>query len=124
MTEPTRHQDHCPVNWQGTNCQCVEIPREDAEGWHYLLSYPDGTVVRCAGNWDVAHNHLRLVRRSYVDEHRAEFDKDPDTVPTLVGAYGPDAVGGPEGKGGVVSLGYTPTKLGTIDLHPNDWIDL
>lgn len=89
----------------------LPIPRVDDDGWHYLLMFPDHTVVQCAGNWDVAHKHLRAIRA----------DWDGDTVPTLIGAYPPNAVGGPQGRGGVFSYGYTPTLIGNIDIDPNDW---
>jgi hypothetical protein len=88
------------------------VPAVDEHGWHYLIRFPDGTVVQCAGNWDVAHKHLKAIRA----------DWDGDTVPVLIGAYGPKSVGGPTGKGGVFSYGYSPNLLGSIDLPREDWI--
>lgn len=88
------------------------IPRYSEQGWHYLIRFPDGTVVQCAGDWDVAHKHLRLIRA----------DWDGDMVPTLIGAYPPHTVGGPEGHGGVYSYGYTPNFIGSIDHPREEWI--
>lgn len=99
-----------------------QIPRVSEDDWFYLLRYPDHTVVQCAGNWDVANNHLRHLRREYEAEHLAATGRRPDSTIVLIGAYGPNRVGGPEGRGGVFSHGYTPTLIGSIDLPRDEWI--
>lgn len=98
------------------------IPRVDDNGWHYLLRYPDHTVIQCAGDWDVANKHLRQLRAEFDAEHQAAHGRRPDSTLVLIGAYGPNAVGGPEGKGGVFSYGYSPDLLGNIDVPREDWI--
>lgn len=91
------------------------IPRVDGNGWHYLLRFPDGTVAQCAGDWDIARKHLKLIRSDGTWP-------DGGPVPTLIGAYGPNAVGGPEGRGGIVSFGYSPNLIGSIDTPRDEWI--
>lgn len=88
------------------------IPAVDEHGWHYLIRFPDGAVVQCAGDWDVAHKHLRAIRA----------DWDGDEVPTLIGAYPPYAVGGPEGPKTPRVYGYSPDFLGSVDLPREDWV--
>lgn len=89
------------------------LPRVDDRGWHYLIRFPDGHVAQCAGDWDVAHKHLRLIR--------AEPCFAVWPVPTLIGAYGPNRIGGPDGRGGVYSYGYTPDVIGSIDVPRPEW---
>ena len=89
------------------------IPRVDERGWHYLIRFPDGHVAQCAGDWDVAHKHLRLIR--------AEPCFAGGPVPTLIGAYPPDSIGGPDGRGGVYSFGYSPDVIGSIDVPRPEW---
>lgn len=89
------------------------IPRVDERDWYYLIRFPDGHVAQCAGDWDVAHKHLRMIR--------AEPCFAGGPVPTLIGAYGPNRVGGPEGRGGVYSYGYTPDVIGSIDVPRPEW---
>ncbi len=98
------------------------IPRVDDNGWHYLIRYPAGTVVQCAGDWDVAHKHLRQLRQLYDEQHRAQHGRPADSTIVLLGAYPPNAIGGPEGKGGVFSYGYSPNLIGNIDIDPSEWI--
>ncbi|AYD84015.1 hypothetical protein KDW72_gp52 [Mycobacterium phage Grizzly] len=109
------HQRDCPARVGGRTCRCQQIPRVDEHGWHYLLRFPDGTVAQCAGNWDVAHKHLRAIRS---EPHWPKGGP----VPTLIGAYPPNSIGGPEGRGGIVSLGYSPNLIGSIDVPREDWI--
>ena len=89
------------------------IPRVDDRDWYYLIRFPDGHVAQCAGDWDVAHKHLRLIR--------AEPCFAVGPVPTLIGAYGPNRIGGPDGRGGVYSYGYTPDVIGSIDVPRPEW---
>lgn len=117
MMDERKHQADCPAGVGGRTCRCRTIPRVDDDGWHYLLRFPIGVVVQCAGDWDVARKHLQLVRRQYAEHH-----PDARTVPTLIGAYPPNSVGGPEGRGGVRSFGITPDMIGNIDIEPDDWI--
>lgn len=95
--------------------RAAAIPCVDENDWFYLLRFPDGTVAQCAGDWDVAHKHLRLIRAE------PGWPKG-GPVPTLIGAYGPNRIGGPEGRGGVYSYGYTPTLIGSIDVPRGGWI--
>lgn len=97
------------------------IPRVDENGWHYLIRYPAGTVVQCAGDWDVASKHLRLLRQLYDEQHRAEHGRPADSTLVLIGAYPPNAVGGPEVRGGVRSFGYSPNLIGNIEIDPSEW---
>lgn len=111
--------DRCAGYGYGRKC-CPDchhrpiIPKHDEHGWHYLLRFPDGLVAQCAGDWDVAHKHLRAIR--------LEPCWAGGPVPTLIGAYPPNAIGGPEGRGGVFSFGYSPDVLGSIDVPRTDWI--
>lgn len=107
-----RHAPWCPCWTCRPEHGDEPIPRYSETGWHYLIHFPDGTVVQCPGDWDVAHKHLRMIRA----------DWDGDTVPTLIGAYPPHSIGGPEGHGGIVSLGYTPNFIGSIDHPREEWI--
>ncbi|GFG65801.1 hypothetical protein MKUB_32910 [Mycobacterium kubicae] len=91
------------------------IAREDDAGWYYLLRYPDGLVVQCAGDWNVAHEHLKQIR---AEPHWPKGGP----VPILIGAYGPNRVGGPDGRGGVFSYGYSPKLIGSIDVPREEWI--
>lgn len=78
--------------------------------WHYLIHMPDNDVIRCPGNEDVAIKHLKAIREDWVVAH-----PDPPFVPYLIGVYPPNAIGGPDGVGGVYSYGFTPTHTGSID---------
>lgn len=98
------------------------IPRVDANGWYYLIRFPSGIVAQCAGDWDIAHKHLRLIRQQCDEQHQAEHGRPADTVPSLIGAYPPNSVGGPEGKGGVFSFGFSPNLIGNIDIDLSEWI--
>lgn len=100
----------------------MTIPRVDENGWHYLLLYPNRTVVQCAGDWDVASKHLRTLRQQHADQHEAATGRRPDSTIVLLGAYPPNSVGGPEGRGGVRSFGYSPNLIGNIDIDPSEWI--
>ena len=78
------------------------------------LTFPDHTVVQCAGDWEVAHRHLRAIRAE------PRWPKG-GPVPVLVGAYPPDSIGGPDGRGGVYSFGYSPDVIGSIDVPRPEW---
>lgn len=113
------HRDSCPAGPLGPlggECNCRTIPRVDENGWHYLLMFPDHTVVQCAGDWDVASKHLRAIRAEPRWQKGGPF-------PVLIGAYPPNSVGGPEGRGGVRSFGYRPNLIGNIDIDPSEWIN-
>lgn len=105
--------DGCPHGDRG--CFLCPIPRVDDRDWYYLLQFPDGTVAQCAGDWDVAHKHLRAIRAEPIWPAGGPY-------PVLIGAYPPNAVGGPEGRGGVFSYGYSPSLIGSIDHPREDWI--
>ncbi|QFG06057.1 hypothetical protein KDW75_gp55 [Mycobacterium phage Mercurio] len=111
--------DRCAGYGYGRKCcpDCTHgrpaIPRVDDRDWFYLIRFPDGHVAQCAGDWDVAHKHLRLIR--------AEPCFAGGPVPTLIGAYPPDSIGGPEGRGGVYSFGYSPDVIGSIDVPRPEW---
>ncbi|MCV7226081.1 hypothetical protein [Mycolicibacterium komossense] len=98
------------------------IPRVSEDDWFYLLKYPDHTVVQCAGDWDVALKHLRALRIEYEAEQLAATGRRAESTVVLIGAYGPNRVGGPEGRGGVRSFGITPTLIGSIDVPRAEWI--
>ncbi len=101
----------------------AELLKTAESQWQYLVHLGDDVVV-CPGEQRVAHDHLQQLRRQFIDEHRQATGRDPETVPWLIGVYPPNAVGGPEGRGGVRSFGYQPTLWGHIDLPRDQWVRL
>lgn len=91
-------------------------------GWCYLIHLTNGDVVKCIGDQAIAERHLKQLREQHTAHHIEQHGRPPDTVPYLIGVYPPHTIGGPEGRGGIRSYGYSPTLFGTIDTDPEDWI--
>lgn len=88
---------------------------------YFLIHFPGGDVAKVVGDHQVASETLKRVRLEY-DEHMTELTgKQPDTCPYLIGVYPPNSVGGPEGKGGVYSYGFTPSHIGDAATHYTLW---
>lgn len=92
---------------------------EPAE-WYYLI-HLGFDIVRCPGDQEAASKHLRQLRQEYDTIILQATGKHASPVPWLIGVYPPWSVGGPEGKGGVFSYGYTPTLLGDIHTPRTEW---
>lgn len=92
----------------------------DDDGSYYLI-HLGRDIAKCPGDATRASLHLSQIRRDIVEEHRQATGRDPETVPWLIGVYPPGSVGGPDGKGGVFSYGYSPTMLGHINVPRSRW---
>lgn len=94
------------------------------DGSYYLI-HMGQDIVKCSGDQATAEEHLRHIRNWHITTYKAAHNgSPPETVPWLIGVYGPDAVGGPEGKGGVFSYGYKWNLIGSINQHPDEWLRL
>lgn len=87
---------------------------------YYLIHLGDD-VVQCPGDYDIAVKHLQALRVDAVNAALAATGRKPDSVPWLIGVYPPCSIGGPEGKGGVYSYGYTPTLIGEYCTPRAKW---